>query len=169
MSNDRLCIALENARYAKVTVWRNEPRLDLRQWEIGEKATIPTKRGISLKLHQVKTLNNMLDSVEEALKKNEEMKWHLGMKIFVSIQKNNPCVNIRQYWKPPQLDESVPTKRGLCFRPQEFENLRNHWEEIMKAMPELETFVPCYDQDDHLNQMGMLKCSSCNPEGWENW
>lgn len=54
MSNDRLCIALENARYAKVTVWRNEPRLDLRQWEIGEKATIPTKRGISLKLHQVK-------------------------------------------------------------------------------------------------------------------
>lgn len=52
MSNDRLCIALENARYAKVTVWQNEPRLDLRQWEIGEKATIPTKRGISLKLHK---------------------------------------------------------------------------------------------------------------------
>lgn len=43
----------------------------------------------------------------------------------------------------------------------------NHWDEIMKAMPELETFVPCYDQDDHLNQMGMLKCSSCNPDGWE--
>lgn len=101
MSNDRLCIALENARYAKVTVWRNEPRLDLRQWEIGEKATIPTKRGISLKLHQVNTLNNMLDSVKEALKKKEEMKWHLGMNIFVSIRKNNPCVNIRQYCKPP--------------------------------------------------------------------
>lgn len=67
----------------------------------GEKATIPTKRGISLKLHQVNTLNNMLDSVKEALKKKEEMKWHLGMNIFVSIRKNNPCVNIRQCWKPP--------------------------------------------------------------------
>lgn len=50
-----------------------------------------------------------------------------------------------------------------CFRPQEFENMINHWDEIMKAMPELETFVPCYDQDDHLNQMGMLSVPPVTP------
>lgn len=46
MSNDRLCIALENARYAKVTVWQNEPRLDLRQWEMGKRQQYPLKEGL---------------------------------------------------------------------------------------------------------------------------
>lgn len=64
------------------------------------------------------------------------------------LKKQSMC-QLRQYWKPPQLDESAPTKR-----------------EKMKPMPELETCVPCYDQDDHLKQMGMLKC---NPKGWDNF
>lgn len=55
-------------------------------------------------------------------------------------KKDNACVDIRQYWKRPLLDESVPTKKGLCFRPQEFDIFLKHWEEIIKAMPELEKF-----------------------------
>lgn len=60
-------------------------------------------------------------------------------------------------------------KKGLCFRPQEFDIFLKHWEEIIKAMPELEKFVACYDQSDHFNQLGMLSCQACNPDGWENW
>lgn len=169
MSNERLSVALENGRFAKVTMWQNEPRLDLRQWEIGQTNNKPTKKGISLKLHQVKTLNNGMESIQESLKKNEDLKWHLGMNVYASVQKDNPCVDIRQYWKRPQLDESVPTKKGLCFRPQEFDIFLKHWEEIIKAMPELEKFVACYDPSDHFNQLGMLSCQACNPDGWENW
>lgn len=141
-------------------MWQNEPRLDLRQLEIGQTNNKPTKMGISLKLHQVKTLNNGMESIQESLKKNEDLKWHLGMNVYASVQKDNPCVDIRQYWKRPQLDESVPTKKGLCFRPQEFDIFLKHWEEIIKAMPELEKFVACYDQSDHFNQLGMLSCQA---------
>lgn len=115
MSNERLSVALENGRFAKVTMWQNEPRLDLRQWEIGQTNNKPTKKGISLKLHQVKTLNNGMESIQESLKKNEDLKWHLGMNVYASVQKDNPCVDIRQYWKRPQLDESVPTKKDCVF------------------------------------------------------
>ena len=38
----------------------------------------------------------------------------------LSAYEDNPCVDIRQYWVPPGVDESVPTKRGLCFRPAKF-------------------------------------------------
>uniref|UniRef100_K1Q3H7 Transcriptional coactivator p15 (PC4) C-terminal domain-containing protein n=1 Tax=Magallana gigas TaxID=29159 RepID=K1Q3H7_MAGGI len=69
MSNERLSVALENGRFAKVTMWQNEPRLDLRQWEIGQTNNKLTKKGISLKLHQVKTLNNGMESIQESLKK----------------------------------------------------------------------------------------------------
>lgn len=158
MSNERLSVALGNGRFAKVTMWQNEPRLDLRQWEIGQTNNKPTKKGISLKLHQVKTLNNGMESIQESLKKNEDLKWHLGMNVYASVKK-----------KRPQLDESVPTKKGLCFRPQEFDIFLKHWEEIIKAMPELEKCVACYDQADHFNQLGMLSCQACNPDGWENW
>lgn len=95
MSNERLSVALENGRFAKVTMWQNEPRLDLRQWEIGQTNNKPTKKGISLKLLQVKTLKNGMESIQESLKKNEDLKWHLGMNVYASVQKDNPCVDIR--------------------------------------------------------------------------
>lgn len=68
-------------------MWQNEPRLDLRQWEIGQTNNKPTKKGISLKLHQVKTLNNGMESIQESLKKNEDLKWHLGMNVYASVKK----------------------------------------------------------------------------------
>ncbi|XP_061190339.1 uncharacterized protein LOC133198229 [Saccostrea echinata] len=156
MSDQRCSVALENGRYAKVTLWQNEVRLDMREYIVGEKKIIPTKKGISLKLHHIKTLSNFMDSIQDTLKKNGEMKWHLGYNVYVSVKEDNPCVDIRQYWKPPQTDESVPTKKGLCLRPQEYDHFLSQWETILNSIPELETFVPCYDQDDHLNQLGML-------------
>jgi hypothetical protein len=165
MSAPRLSIALENGRYARVCMWQNEPRLDLREWDQDK----PTKKGISLKIHQVKSLADIMETIRENLDKNLEMKWHLGCNVYVTVRENNPCVDIRQYWKPPQQEESVPTKKGLCLRPEEYKNVEKHWEEIKYAMPELETFVPCYHQDDHLNQIGMWRCSACNPDGWGEW
>jgi hypothetical protein len=169
MSNPRLSIALENGRFVKVTMWQNEPRLDLREWDIGQQSIKATKKGISLKLHQVKSLSDAMNLIQESLEKNEELKWHLEYNVYVSVRENNSCIDIRQYWKPPQQDESVPTRKGLCLRPQEHDNFAKHWESIKNAIPELETFVPCYQQDDHLNQLGMLRCPACNPDDYINW
>lgn len=96
-------------------MWQNEPRLDLREWGVGQGAMKLTKRGICLKMHQVKTLSTIwMESIKENMEKNEEMKWHLGFNVYVSVRENNPCVDIRQYWK--LYNDSVPTKKGLCLR-----------------------------------------------------
>ena len=87
MTQQRVSVELENGRYAKVQTWQNEPRLDLREWENGEK---PTKKGISLKLHQIKSLSDKLQFIDEALKQNEETKMHLGFNVYVSVRKDNP-------------------------------------------------------------------------------
>ena len=66
-----------------------------------------------------------------------ENKWHLGYNAFVLVREDNPCVDIRQYWVPPGVDESVPTKRGLCFRPAEFAVLIQNWSGIENQLPDL--------------------------------
>lgn len=162
MSQPRLSVNLENGRYANVQTWKNEPRLDLREREMRDKL-VPTKKGISLRLHQIKVLSDRMEFIEEALRQNEEKKFHLGFNVFVSLRKDNPCVDIRQYWKPPNHNDVVPTRRGLCLRPVEYNHLKTSWEDILKNLPEMETFVLCYDRNDHLNQMGMLQCPACNP------
>ena len=39
----------------------------------------------------------------------------------------------------------------------------------VSALPELDGVVPCYVQSDHMNQLGALRCSECNPNDYENW
>lgn len=122
MSNPRLSVALENGRYAKVQTWQKEPRLDLREWEIsevtGKHDMKPTKKGISLKLHQIKSLSDKMDFIDESLDKHEEGTWHLGHNVYVSLQENNPCVDIRQYWRPPNQLRSFRQRKDFVCDPQ---------------------------------------------------
>jgi hypothetical protein len=55
-----------------------------------------------------------MNLIQETLEKNEEINWHIGYNVYVSVRENNPCVEIRQYRKPQQ-DESVPTKKVYAF------------------------------------------------------
>lgn len=169
MSDLRTTVGLGNGRYAKVQTWQKEPRLDLREWELRESYMNPTKKGISLKLHQIKSLSEKWDLIDEIPGKHEGGNWHLGYNVYISVQEGNPCVDIRQFWKPPNHSETVPTKKGLCLRPVEYGTLKSNWEEILRNLPELEGFVLCYEGDDHLNQVGMLRCPACNPNDCENW
>ena len=70
-------------------------------------------------------------------------------------------MDIRQYWKPK--DE------GLCLRPIEYSVLKQLIPEIGTTLPELDAVVPCYMQSDHMNQLGALQFSECNPNDFANW
>lgn len=160
-------LALENDRFIEVyTTKNNEKRVDLREWKTDRYAT---KKGISLRLDLFKTFTLALDMIDTALNNNEDLHYHMGSNIFCSVQKDNPCVNIRQYWKPPNTDILVPTKKGLCLRPVEYKTLKNCVAEIEKVVPELESLVPCFLREDHMNQLGMLRCPTCNPLEYVNW
>lgn len=71
MMSARLFKPLQNGRYVKVSEWQKEPRLDLRQYELCDGQEIPTKKGISLKIIQLKTLMTAMDSIQETILKNE--------------------------------------------------------------------------------------------------
>ena len=157
----RCKLSLGNGRYVQVTEWKGELRVDIREWD----NDLPTKKGISLNLMQYKNLLAGIETfIDPAITENKNESFHLGANVFVKVRKNNPCVDIRQFWAP--LSEAVPTKKGLCMRPSEYAALKTFVPEIEKMLPELENVIPCYMQDDHANQEGFLRCKYCNPDGY---
>ena len=43
--------------------------------------------------------------------------------------------------------------------------LNRNWKGLTRTRLEL----PCYMQSDHMNQLGALRCSECNPNDYQNW
>jgi hypothetical protein len=166
-----LCkLELGNDRFVEVYSTKdNEHRIDLREWVRGQNTFYPTKKGVSFNLEIFKTLALSWDLIDTTLEKGDELNYHLGSNIMCTIQKDNPCVNIRKFWQPPNEQNLVPTKKGLCLRPAEYRALKTHQDEIEKIVPQLNTLVPCFMRDDHSNQLGMLQCSTCNPQEYMNW
>jgi hypothetical protein len=164
--SDRLKIDLGNERFVRVCEWKGEIRIDIREYQNGA----PTKKGISLPLGRWKILSNDTIVIDEALEKKTERSLHLGGNVYCKVAENNVCVNIRQYWCPPDQDGSIfPTKKGICLRPAEYIKLKEAMKDIGEAVPELNTVVPCYAQSDHLNQLGYLQCAECNPNNNSEW
>lgn len=170
MSSTQCSLELGNERYIQACTLKNgERRVDIREWKSTENCQFPTKKGISLPLQLFKTLTLSTDLIDTALAKKEELNYHVGANIFISVKSDGPCVNIRIYWKPENEENLVPTKKGICLRPLEYGKLKSHLSSIEKAFPELETTEPCFLQEDHQNQLGMLRCAVCNPQEYQNW
>lgn len=156
-------ISLGNGRYVKVGEWKGEKRVDLREWDKNK----PTKKGISLTLMRYKVLVDNLEFIDKALTNGTACHYHLGGNVYCTVKEGNPCVDIRQFWKPEE--EVVPTRKGLCLRPLEYRRLKEILSDINNTIPELSATVPCAFQSDHANQLGYLQCSECNPNDFMNW
>ena len=87
--------------------------------------------------------------------------YHIGGNVYCTIAENGVCVDIRQYWKPG--DQVVPTTKRICLRPSEYVRLKELLPEIGNALPERDGVVPCLLQSDHMNPLGALQRSECNP------
>ena len=171
----RYNLSLGNDRFVQIVEWKGELGVDIRQWE-HEK---PTTKGIRLTLMQFKNLTTGMDSSvspafatddgTESYRAIKDVSFHVGANVFVKVTKDNPCVDIRQYWKPPNQDDLVPTKKGLCLRPSEYKLFRECVPDIEKSLPELKNVIPCYMRDDHNNPLGMLSCDYCNPHDYFKW
>ena len=103
-----------NQRYLNVCEWKGE-NVDLREWG-GNK---PTKKGISLPLIRWKCLVDCLNDVADAIKSGEGYRNHLGGNVYCTVKERNPCVDIRQHWKPE--NNVVPCKKGYILDRQSTE------------------------------------------------
>jgi hypothetical protein len=153
-------IELGNHRYVKITEWKDEVRIDIREWEMENGARIPTRKGISLPLQRWKLLVDNFDSLDKALQEKAG---------YASVKPNNVCMDIRQHWLPPNQTEVVPTKKGITLRPGEYDKLKDVSRVIGDFHPELNSVVPCPYQSDDLNQLGFLRCPDCNPDNFKEW
>ena len=156
-------MSLGNDRYVEVKEWKGELRVDLREWK-GDK---PTKKGISLTLMRWKNWVDSLEYADQAKAEKKPYMGHLGGNVYCTVTEDSSCMDIRQFWKPK--DELVPTKKGLCLRPIEYSALKELVPQIGTTLPELDRVVPCCMQSDHMNQLGALECSECNPNDFANW
>ncbi|KAJ8300698.1 hypothetical protein KUTeg_022217 [Tegillarca granosa] len=78
---------------------------------------------------------------------------HLGGNVYISVSKDYPFVNIRQFWKPKKCDDVKPTRKGDTS------------EVLPDFISEFKDRLPCWMGDDHLNQLGFIYCTECNPNG----
>ena len=78
-------------------------------------------------------------------------------------------MDIRKFFIPHGETEIRATRQGLAVRIREWTKLKMIMGAIDDAHPTLATSVPCFHRDDHMNQLGALQCSECNPFGQEVW
>lgn len=71
--------------------------------------------------------------IDAALSKKEGLNYHMDSNIFCMIEQYNP-MDIRQYWRPPDKEMFVPTKKGLCLRSVEYRALKSHIAEIEQVL-----------------------------------
>ncbi|XP_071138711.1 uncharacterized protein [Mytilus edulis] len=163
MEKTRSNIELGNNRFVQATEWKEEIRIDIREWELKDGQRTPTKRGLGLPLHRWKMLVDSLDFLDQAIMEKREYKSHLGRNMYATIGPNSVCVDLRQHILPPQQTDVVPTRKGITLRPTEYAKLKDVARIISDFVPDLSTVVPCPYNSDHQNQLGFLTCSECNP------
>ena len=156
MENARCNIELRNNRFVQATEWKDEIRIDVREWEIQNDKRVPTKKGISLPLHRWKMFVDSLEVLDQALDEKREYATHLGGNVYATVKASGICVDIRQHWLPPNQTEVVPTKKGITLRPGEYSKLKDVPSVICDFVPELNSVVPCPYRSDHMNQLGFL-------------
>jgi len=115
---DNTNFALGNDRRVNVCEWKEEKRVDLREWTPDK----PTKNGISLTLNRWKNFVDVLENIDQALQTGTAYQYHLGGNVYCTVKEGNPCVDLRQHWK--SADQVVPCKKGLCLRPSEYRILK---------------------------------------------
>jgi hypothetical protein len=195
--DDRCNLGLGNNRFVRACDWRDgicidiserqimamtteETSLKCREYVAGEsendiplitepKLYIPMKKGISLPLGRWKILSGATEDIDEALSKGSSYSIHLGGNVYCKVTDHGVCVDIRQYWSPPDTKSIVPTKKGITLQPTEYTKLKDIMSIIEDFVPELNAVVPCYAQSDHLNQLGYLRCVECNPNNCGEW
>ena len=103
--------------------------------------------------------------------------WHIGGNVHVTIKRGWPYVDLREFWLPvePTTERALPpneydvrpTRKGISLTFKQWDWLVQVMLCINTLSPFIAELQPCIT--DHHNQMGMLRCTHCNPNGWFMW
>lgn len=118
---------------------------------------ITTKKGVTFPLarwmkfeSRLPDIQNYIDNTE---KMDEEVQWHVGGGVFVSLSPGYSTVDIRRYWKPDNVQEPIPTKKGVTLNKHKLSRLIDALEEMHESVPELNDTEPCVLSESYQNQL----------------
>ena len=132
------------------------------------------KKDYTMTLQRYQQLMWQKDEIEEAIRKHKagvdvHYSWHLGGNNYVQVNSGFPVVDLRKFWLPEGKNQVQATRRGIPLKFDEYDTLIKLRAEIEQVMPELKDTEPCYMGNDHMNQLGYLRCTECNPNDCCNW
>jgi hypothetical protein len=169
----RCRINLDNSTnlYLTAVPYQGEIMIHIRHFSESNGLHFPTKKGVNFPLSRWLKFECLLDEIEEYLQSHrsqeEEMKWHIGGGVYISLSPDFPTVDIRHYWKPDDANGPVPTKKGINLTRDKFDRLKSAVFELRESVPELNDAQICMLSESHQNMLGVLSCPECSPFGYE--
>ena len=162
--------SLMGNKFLTVKPWQGEERVDIREWRQEFSCLIPTKKGVSLPLRRWKALCFFCADIEEALQKNTDLKQHIGGNVYAQVSRNFPLrVDLRHWFLPEGHSEVIPTKKGINMNYAEWKGVIANVKELESDIPLVAETIPCFLQEDHNAQLGVLRCPECSPDDHKNW
>jgi menaquinone-dependent protoporphyrinogen IX oxidase len=168
-SETRCKIALDdkNDIFLTASVYNGNVNIHLRQFIEKNGQSMPTKKSVVFNLGRWVKFESLIEEIGEFLetywKQSVEIQWHVGGGVFVSLTPKYSTVDIRHYWKPPDADKPLHTKKGVCLNRIMFNRLKASLSELHDNVPELSDVELCMFSESHRNQEGMLSCLECTP------
>ena len=160
-------LSLGNNRFLCYNVYRGEDKFHIRQYEEKNGLVVPTKLGVCMSTTRFAAFRFLMGEMDErvndlAQKRAVDSTIHVGGDLFVTIKTGFACVNLRKYFFPAGMQQSVPSRSGIALRLTEWEALKACVAELIQLKPELANVGRCSDQEDHQNQIGYFNCGECN-------
>ncbi len=132
------------------------------------------KNGVRLNLPRFKVLMDYcLDDVAGAVRdirngEEVEFKVHLGGNVMLTATSDPPLVSIRHYFKPEDVKEPVPTKKGVSFYAMAWEKVMEILQACRVCLGDFyEATQTCLDEDVH--DAHVYPCPECQPEEFEHF
>ena len=174
MSQDERCrISLDdfNELFLTAVSFKDKINIHIRHFTEANNDLIPTKKGVTFPLSRWLMFESILSDIQNHLENRtneEEMKWHIGGGVYVSITPGYNTVDIRHFWKPDDALELIPTRKGVTLNKHKLTRLLQAIEEMQQCVPELNDTELCAFSESHQNQLGMLNCPECTPFGYKH-
>ena len=131
---------LGNDRYVSVKTYKDQTRVDIRQYQKYGEKIYPTKLGVHLSGEQFTNFLSFLDDISSDIQKfrdsnkTEGFKYNIGDGLYVTASDGFALVHIRYYFQNELMPFPLPTKIGLALRFSEWNNLVSLIEEVQKRL-----------------------------------
>jgi len=94
--------------------------------------------------------------------KNIAFRYHYGG-WFVSVTSGIACVDLRKFYISFGELTFKPTRTGIAIRLSEWPVLKESIQRVNRDNATAANYVPCYMNQSHDSETGILSCEECNP------